>query len=43
LVKGPADAPAIGGRRVAFVVNAQGDLLEFVEADNSDGLNHVSS
>jgi methylmalonyl-CoA epimerase len=36
LVKEPAAAPAIEGRKVAFVVNAQGDLIEFVERCKSE-------
>ena len=31
LVKPPTSAPAIEGRRVAFVVTAEKDLIEFVE------------
>jgi len=31
LVKPPTAAPAIEGRRVAFVVTAGNDLIEFVE------------
>jgi methylmalonyl-CoA/ethylmalonyl-CoA epimerase len=31
LVKSPAPAPAIEGKRVAFVVTAGNDLIEFVE------------
>jgi len=31
VVREPAPAPAINNRRVAFVVTADGDLLEFVE------------
>ena len=32
VVKDPLPAPAIGNRRVAFVVSDRGDLFEFVEA-----------
>jgi methylmalonyl-CoA/ethylmalonyl-CoA epimerase len=43
LVKEPAVAPAIGGRRVAFVVNSQGELLEFVERSKDHGNDGLSS
>ena len=33
VVKQPLEAPAIDGKRVAFVVTADGDLVEFVESD----------
>ena len=33
VVKSPLQAPAIDGKRVAFVVTEDGDLVEFVESD----------
>jgi methylmalonyl-CoA/ethylmalonyl-CoA epimerase len=36
VVKEPVEAPAIDGKRVAFIVTAERDLIEFVESREQD-------